>query len=180
MPVNLQPILDNEVLRLQPLQPGDLEALYLVASDPLIWEQHPNKNRWQRAEFEKYFEGAMASGGALLVVDKQSDKIAGCTRYYDYKATEKSILIGYTFVGRQYWGGGFNPAIKKLMLDHAFGFVDTVLFHIGANNIRSQTAIGRIGAVKSREVPVAYYGEATMLNFEYVLSKDVWEKLQSA
>jgi RimJ/RimL family protein N-acetyltransferase len=179
MTVNLQPILENDVLRLQPLQPGDLEVLYAVASDPLIWEQHPNKNRWQRAEFEKYFEGAIQSKGALLVLDKQSGAIAGCSRYYDYNEAEKSILIGYTFIARQFWGGRFNPVMKKLMIDHAFGFVDTVLFHIGAYNIRSQTAIGRLGAVKAREIPVAYYGEAATLNFEYALSKEAWAAAQA-
>ncbi len=178
MLVNLQPVLENDLLRMQPLQPDDFEALYQVGSDPLIWEQHPNKNRWQRAEFEKYFEGAIQSQGALLVSDKQSGEIAGCTRYYEYSEAEKSVLIGYTFIARQFWGGQFNPIMKKLMIDHAFGFVDTVLFHIGAYNIRSQTAIGRIGAVKNREVPVAYYGEAATLNFEYALSREAWAAIQ--
>jgi RimJ/RimL family protein N-acetyltransferase len=176
---NLQPVLENEVLRMQPLQPGDLEALYAVGCDPLIWEQHPNKNRWQRDEFEKYFEGAIQSKGALLVIDRQSGEAAGCTRYYDYSEAEKSILIGYTFIARQFWGRQFNPAMKKLMVNHAFGFVDTVLFHIGAYNIRSQTAIGRIGAVKNREIPVAYYGETATLNFEYKLSREAWAAVQA-
>lgn len=179
MTVNLQPVLENDLLRMQPLQPGDLETLYKVASDPLVWEQHPNKNRWQRAEFEKYFDGALQSKGALLVLDKHTGEVAGCSRYYDYNETDKSVLIGYTFIGRKYWGRQFNPAMKKLMLDHAFGFADTVLFHIGAYNIRSQTAIGRIGAVKNREVPVAYYGEAATLNFEYILSKEAWAAMQA-
>jgi RimJ/RimL family protein N-acetyltransferase len=179
MIVNLQPLLENDVLRMQPLQPGDLEALYEVASDPLIWEQHPNKNRWQRAEFENYFSGAIESGGALLVVDKENGETAGCTRFYEYNETEKSVLIGYTFIARKYWGRQFNTAMKKLMIDHAFGFADTVLFHIGAFNIRSQMAIGRIGAVKHRELPVAYHGEAASLNFEYILSREAWEAVQA-
>jgi N-acetyltransferase len=178
MTVNLQPVLENEVLRMQPLQPDDLEALYLVGSDPLIWEQHPNKNRWQKPDFENYFKGAVESGSAFLISNSRTGETIGCTRYYDYNETEKSILIGYTFIARQYWGRQFNTAMKKLMVNHAFGFADTVLFHIGAYNIRSQTAIGRIGAVKKREIPVAYYGEAATLNFEYALSREAWAAVQ--
>jgi RimJ/RimL family protein N-acetyltransferase len=178
MTVNLQPVLENEILSMRPLEEGDFEALYQVGSDPLIWEQHPNKNRWQLPEFKKYFEGAIQSKGALLVLDKQSGEVAGCSRYYDYNETEKSVLIGYTFIARKFWGGRFNPVMKKLMIGHAFGFADTVLFHIGAYNIRSQTAIGRIGAIKNREIPVAYYGEVATLNFEYALSREAWAAMQ--
>jgi N-acetyltransferase len=169
-----QPILENELIRLQPLQQTDFTALYEVANDPLIWEQHPNHNRWQRPEFENYFKGAMESKGALLVIDKTSETIAGCSRFYDYDAAAKTIFIGYTFVGRQFWGGRYNPAMKQLMIDHAFKYVDAILFHIGALNIRSQVAIGRVGAVKQKEINVAYYGEPEKLNFEFALRKQDW------
>jgi RimJ/RimL family protein N-acetyltransferase len=176
MTVSLQPVLENELIRLQPLQQSDFEALYQVASDPLIWEQHPNKNRWQRAEFETYFEGAMQSKGALLAIDRQTGDLAGSSRFYDYNEAASSLLIGYTFIARKYWGGQYNPAMKALMINHAFQFVNTVLFHIGAQNMRSQTAIGRIGAVKQKEIAVAYYGEPEKLNFEYALQKSDWQK----
>ncbi|NCU05316.1 MAG: GNAT family N-acetyltransferase [Chitinophagaceae bacterium] len=172
--INLQPILENEFIRLQPLLQDDFERLYAVAADPLIWEQHPNKNRYQRDVFQTYFEGAMESKGALLLIDKQTGEPAGSSRFYDYNEAENSLLIGYTFVARKFWGKGYNPAMKALMLDHAFQVVDKVLFHIGANNTRSQIAIGRIGAVKQKEISVAYHGEPEKLNFEYVLEKQRW------
>lgn len=171
-----QPILQNELILLRQLKAADFEDLYTVASDPLIWEQHPNKNRWQREVFQNYFNGAIESGGALLVFDQQTNEIAGSTRYYDYNETESSVFIGYTFIARKYWGKQYNPAMKKLMMDHAFQFVDTVLFHIGAENTRSQIAIGRLGAVKRREVTVAYYGEPDRLNYEYEINKIDWLK----
>lgn len=173
----LQPILQNELILLQPLQPTDFEALFKVASDPLIWEQHPNKNRWQREVFQNYFEGAIASGGALLVIDKQTNEIVGCSRFYDYNETEQSVFIGYTFLARKYWGKQYNRAMKNLMINYAFQFVNTVLFHIGAENIRSQIAIGRISAVKRKELTVAYYGEPDKLNYEYELKKEIWRPL---
>jgi N-acetyltransferase len=176
MTINFQPTLQNELILLRPLQESDFESLFAVAADPLIWEQHPNKNRYQREPFRNYFDGAMQSNGALLVLDKATYEIVGCSRFYDYCEAENSVFIGYTFVACKFWGKGYNPAMKELMLNYAFQFVDTVLFHIGATNIRSQIAIGRIGATKRREVVVAYHGEPDRANFEYELKKENWKQ----
>lgn len=169
----LQPTLQNEFVILASLKESDFEALYKVASDPLVWEQHPNKNRYQREVFQTYFEGAMQSNGAFLVKDAQTNEVIGCTRFYDYNEKDKSILIGYTFLGRSHWGGKYNPSMKKLMIEHAFTFADKVLFHIGANNIRSQTAIQRIGAKKIGEESIAYHGETSNMNFVYCVEKTI-------
>jgi RimJ/RimL family protein N-acetyltransferase len=174
--INLQPVLENELILLQPLKQNDFERLFAVASDPLIWEQHPNKDRYKREVFQTYFEGAMESKGALLGIDKATGEVAGSSRFYEYNEEDSSLLIGYTFIARKYWGKAYNPAMKTLMIDHAFQYVDKILFHIGANNTRSQIAIGRIGAVKQREISVAYHGEPEKLNFEYVLDKKNWEQ----
>jgi N-acetyltransferase len=174
--MNWQPVLQNNLIILQPLQQNDFEHLYAVASDTLVWEQHPNKNRYEREVFQNYFEGAMQSNGAFLILDKATGEAAGCSRFYNYDETKSSVFIGYTFFGRKFWGKGFNPASKQLMLDYAFQLVDTVIFHVGAQNIRSQIAIDRIGAVKTKEIEVAYHGEPERLNFEYELKKEAWVK----
>jgi N-acetyltransferase len=171
MKFNTQPTLENESILLQPLQERDFEGLYKIAADPKVWEQHPNKNRYQREVFEIYFKGAIESRGAFLILDKHTNEIIGSSRYYDYNVKENAILIGYTFIGTKYWGKKINAQIKKLMIDYAFQFVDKVYFHIGANNKRSQIAIGNIGATKVREFEVAYYGEPELLNYEYVIEK---------
>jgi len=171
MNIQLQPKLQNDYVIIEPLKESDFEALYKVASDPLIWEQHPNKNRYQREVFQTYFEGAVESKGAFLVRDAQTKEVIGCTRFYDYNEKDKSILIGYTFLGKSHWGGKYNPSMKQLMLEYAFTFVDKVLFHIGANNIRSQTAIQRIGAKKIGEEVIAYHGETSTMNFVYCIEK---------
>ena len=171
MELDLQPTLENPIALLKPLKEEDFEALYKTASDPKIWEQHPNKDRWQRDVFRNYFQGAMESGGAFLILDKATGEIAGSTRFYNYNETEKSILIGYTFYAVKFWGTGLNPEIKRLMMDHVFRFVDKVHFHIGATNFRSQIAILRLGATKIGEESVAYYGEAPKLNFVYEIRK---------
>lgn len=169
---NLQPTLENEFVKIQPLQGGDFEKLYEVACDQLIWEQHPNKDRYKREVFEVFFKGAIESGGAFLVFNKQTGEVIGSSRYYDYNSENKSILIGYTFFARSHWGSKYNPALKNLMLQYAFQFVDSVLFHIGANNIRSQKAIARLGASKIDEIEVKYYGEESKLNFVYEVKKE--------
>jgi RimJ/RimL family protein N-acetyltransferase len=173
---DLQPVLSNTLITARPLKQSDFEALYEVASDPLVWEQHPNKNRYQREVFENFFEGAMKSKGAFLVMENATGKVIGSSRFYDFNAERKTVSIGYTFFGRDYWGRSYNRTLKTLMLDHAFLHADTVHFHIGAVNIRSQKAIEKLGAMKIDEMEVAYYGESSKLNYIYCIEKKSWKK----
>nr|WP_294775195.1 GNAT family N-acetyltransferase [uncultured Flavobacterium sp.] len=164
--------LENELIKLTPLEETDFEALYEVASDPLVWEQHPNKLRYQREVFQNFFEGALISKGAFLIREAKTNEVVGSSRFYDYDEKGNSILIGYTFIGRKFWGNGYNKTLKELMLDYAFQQVDKVYFHIGAFNIRSQKAIEKIGAIKVDEFEVEYYGEDSKLNFVYLIRKN--------
>jgi RimJ/RimL family protein N-acetyltransferase len=175
--MNLQPTLENEIVLLRPLQQNDFDSLFAAASDEKIWEQHPNKNRYQLKDFTIYFEGALLSKGALVIVDKLTNTIIGCSRYYNYDALQKTIFIGYTFITTAYWGKAYNKQIKHLMINYAFTFVDKIYFHIGANNQRSQIAMQRIGGIKIKEVEVAYHGEPTQTNFEYCIEKNNWRGL---
>ncbi len=171
--MNLQPVLEDELILARPLKENDFEELFSVASDPAIWEQHPNKDRYKREVFEKFFEGAIRSGGAYLVYDKKSKVAIGGTRFYDFDPAQSQLLIGYTFFAKSCWGKGYNHRLKRLMLNYAFNFVDKIIFHIGALNIRSQKSIEKLGAVKTGELEVKYYGEIPKLNFEYqILKKD--------
>ena len=175
LPFELQPILENEFVKIQPLKENDFEILYSVASNPLIWEQHPNPDRYKREVFETFFKGAMESQGAFLVIDKQSNQVIGSSRYYELDTNKSYIAIGYTFLSKDHWGSVYNPALKKLMIDHAFHFVNSVIFHVGALNIRSQKAIERLGAKKINEIEMEYYGEANRLNFVYEIRKIDWD-----
>lgn len=174
MKFSIQPVLENEKYQLIPLQQGDFESLYKVASDPEVWSQHPNKDRYRREIFRTFFEGGMESGGAFKIIEKSTGEILGSTRYYDYDKQNNSIFIGYTFYGRKSWGKGINPQIKKLMLDYIFQFVEVVYFHIGKENYRSQIALERLGGQKIAEQDVAYFGEPTRTNFVYEIKKENW------
>lgn len=143
---DLQPTLTGSLIQLRPLTKEDFASLYECASDPKIWEQHPQRNRHEKAVFQKFFDGAIESRGAFAVIDLETNKIIGSSRYYDLNVQSRKITIGYTFLKTNYWGGKFNRELKSLMLKHAFLFVDSVLFEIGANNLRSRRAIEKIGA----------------------------------
>src|SRR5215831_1196341 len=138
--INLQPVLNNEFVMIRPIRESDFEELFRLASDPLIWEQHPNRERYKKEQFEIFFRGAIDSHGGFVIFDSATNEMIGSTRFYDYKEAESSIIIGYTFLARNHWGGKYALALKKLMLDYIFQHVNRVIFQIGQNNIRSQKA----------------------------------------
>lgn len=147
--MNLQSTLHGETITLSPLQGTAFERLYQAASDPLIWKLHPNSDRYLRPAFQTYFQGAIDSGTAFIALNKKTDEVIGCSRYYDISPETKSIKIGYTFLIRKYWGGKTNFKMKKLMIQHAFKEFETVVFEVGETNLRSRKALEKIGAVYS-------------------------------
>ena len=171
MNFDLQPTLENALIKIIPLRVEDFDVLYKVASDPLIWEQHPNKNRYQKKVFQNFFKGAIESKGAFLVYEKETGKVIGSSRYYEPDEENNSIAVGYTFIGRDYWGKGFNKALKMLMFDYAFQFVGKIILHIGETNFRSQKATEKLGAKKIGKIEVAYYGEPVKTNISYEVDK---------
>src|SRR6266478_6744292 len=123
MAFDLQPNLKGELIELRPLRPEDWHALFTVASDPLIWEQHPERDRYENDVFQVFFREALESGGAFVVIDRSSQRIIGSTRFYGYDPEKSEIEIGWTFLARKYWGGRYNAEMKRLLLNHAFAFV---------------------------------------------------------
>jgi len=147
MAFELQPSLSGELLQLRPLRVEDFDELYPVASDPFIWEQHPNSDRYQREVFQAFFQEALESRGALIALDAKNGKAIGSSRFYGYDAQSSEIEIGWTFLARSHWGGLFNREMKRLMLQHAFSFVENVIFRIGEKNMRSRRAVEKISGI---------------------------------
>jgi RimJ/RimL family protein N-acetyltransferase len=143
-----QPVLASALVELRPLLATDYSSLFAAAADPLIWEQHPVRNRHEREPFAEYFRDAVASGGALAVVDATTHAMIGASRFHAYDEQRSEVEIGWTFLVRSHWGGTYNAEIKRLMLQHAFAFVNSVIFLIGVTNHRSQRAVEKIGAVR--------------------------------
>ena len=167
---DLQPHLAGDLLELRPLRPEDWEGLFLVASDPVIWEQHPAYDRYQEAVFREFFQGALESGGAFVAIDRSTHEIIGSSRYFAYDPEKREIEIGWTFLARSYWGGKYNAEMKRLMLAHAFQFVDSVVFVVGATNFRSQRAVEKIGGVRSGLRETSLHGKP-VVHFVYQVKK---------
>jgi N-acetyltransferase len=149
VPFDRQPILKGPLVTLRPLSPADHTPLFAVAADPLIWEQHPDKTRSQPAGFNAFFQQALDSGGALLATETASDRVIGSSRFHGYDEVADEVEVGWTFLARSHWGGEYNREMKRLMLGHAFRYVDRVVFLIDPANKRSQQAIQKLGAVQA-------------------------------
>jgi len=145
---DLQPTLKGELVMLRPLRLEDYSALFAVASDPLIWEQHPANDRYKEEVFKEFFREAMDSGGALIATDSKTGRVIGSSRFHGYDREVSEIEIGWTFLARSHWGGTYNREMKQLMLRHAFQFVQSVVFLVGPQNLRSQKAVEKIGGVR--------------------------------
>jgi RimJ/RimL family protein N-acetyltransferase len=171
MAFDLQPHLKGELIELRPLKPTDWDELFAVASDSLIWEQHPERDRYKQDVFEIFFEEALESGGAFVVIDRQIQQIIGSTRFYGYDPDKSEIEIGWTFLARKYWGGQYNAEMKRLLLGHAFRFVENVVFLVGENNVRSQKAMEKIGAIKVGMTTRTYGNHPPARNVKYVIRK---------
>jgi N-acetyltransferase len=148
MNVNWQPHLENDLLILRPLKAEDFDGLFKVASDPLIWEQHPAKSRSTKEGFELFFNEGLAANTTFAVIDKKSGEVIGSTRFAAVKESANAIEIGWTFLSRQYWGTAYNKSMKALMMDYAFRFVDNVFFYIHEDNYRSQKAVEKLGGIR--------------------------------
>jgi RimJ/RimL family protein N-acetyltransferase len=167
---DLQPHLIGQLVELRPLQPDNWNDLFRVASDPLIWEQHPASDRHKEDVFRVFFSEALQSGGAFAVIDRSNGEIIGSTRFNGYGPLNSEIEIGWTFLSRKYWGGQYNGEMKRLLLAHAFQFVERVAFYVGENNIRSQKAMEKIGGVRDSIVERGAPGPVVR-SIKFVISK---------
>jgi len=169
MSFDLQPHLKGELLELRPLAHDDWDELFAVASDPLIWEQHPERDRHKENVFRIFFKDAMECGGAFVIIDRKTDRIIGSTRFFGYDPKKSEIEIGWTFLARKFWGGRYNAEMKRLLLDHAFKFVESVVFFVGEENVRSQKAMEKVGAIKAGTATRTYGNRSPARNIKYVI-----------
>jgi RimJ/RimL family protein N-acetyltransferase len=171
MAFDLQPYLKGQLIELRPLKAEDWNDLFAAASDPLIWKQHPESDRYKKEVFTVFFQEALESGGAFVIIENNSRQIIGSTRFFGYDAEKSEIEIGWTFLARKYWGGRYNREMKDLLLAHAFLFVERVVFFVGEHNVRSQKAMEKIGAISEGMVTRAYGNHPQALNVKYVIRK---------
>ena len=170
MTFDKRPHLRGDLVEVRPLCETDFPALYAVASDPLIWAQHPAPERYREDVFRDFFADHLASGGAVLVLDRRTGEVIGTSRFHGHDPARDEVEIGWTFLARSRWGGRYNAELKSLMLAHAFRFVRTVVFLVGPGNIRSQRAVEKVGAVRIGE----RRNSEGQVNVAYAIERSQW------
>jgi len=168
---DFQPTLSGDLLTLSPQAPEDWDALFAVASDPAIWAMHPVRERYQEPMFRKFFEDSLGDRGGLVARDLADGAVFGFSRYSEAFAGPCEIEIGWTFLACDRWGGGWNREMKRLMLGHAFGHYDTVIFRIGEDNLRSRRAVEKIGGVLTDRVQEYRIGDSAIRYVTYAIGK---------
>ncbi|MEK6153976.1 GNAT family N-acetyltransferase [Flavobacteriaceae bacterium 3-367] len=168
--VDLQPHLEGDLVLLRPLRAEDYQALFAVASDVSIWEQHPTKDRYTPAGFLPFFEESLNASGAMVIVDATSGEIIGSSRFKMIDEAEKIVEIGWTFLAKKYWGGRYNRAIKKLMVNHILEKGGTVVLYVDKTNIRSQRAVLKIGGRPMLDTDFKYH-HAMPSNLTYIVTE---------
>ncbi len=173
--MNLQPTLEDELILMRPLAENDFEALFEVAKDPLIWEQHPNWDRYKREVFIEFFSGAMESKGAFLILDKESEKVIGSTRFKKVEGAEDAIEIGWSFLARDTWGGKYNRSMKKLMINYALDHMEHIIFYIGKENMRSRKAVEKLGGRQITSPELDHLVRKNGIDLTYRIGKEDWK-----
>lgn len=194
--LDAQPVLEGPTIRVRPLVEADREALFAAISDPLIWAQHPARDRHERPVFERYFDFLLGTGGSLAVEERGTGRgtgrgagrVIGSSTYYgeppdgtpegSTDASERPS-VGFTFLTRDHWGGGTNLELKRLMLDHLFAHAPTVWLHIAPDNVRSQRATARLGAMHERDAVLNTTGSAQLAQC-WRLDRAAWERVREA
>lgn len=142
---DFQPILSGERVRLRPVAPQDWEPLFALGGEPDVWADHPARDPYLEANFKTYFEGGL-SRRALVATCISNGEVIGWSRYSDETAGPGEVEIGWTFLGRRFWGGGYNAEMKALMIGHASEHFSRVIFRVGEGNVRSRRAVEKLGA----------------------------------
>jgi RimJ/RimL family protein N-acetyltransferase len=93
---------------------------------------------------------ALGTDLPFTVFHQESGRIAGGTRYLDIQRRNRGLEIGGTWYGVEYQRTGVNTECKYLLLRHAFETLGChrVQLKTDLRNVRSQTAIERIGGIK--------------------------------
>jgi len=177
---DLQPTLLGELLEVRPLRLEDFDGLFAAASDRLIWEQHPESDRYKREVFAKFFSSAIESKGAFAIIERKNGRIIGSSRYWNLKPAASEVEIGWTFLAREFWGGEYNGELKKLMLEHAFRFADRVVLIVGESNLRSQRAVQKIGGTFLKRESRPGSDGIMRQNVVYVVTREQFFRAEAA
>lgn len=112
MNFDLQPFLKNDLVSLRPIHQKDFKALFKVASDFQIWDEHQNKDNHTQEAFTQFLNEALQSRAAFVIIENTSGQIIGSSRFRVIDKPESIIEIGWSFLSRDYWGDHYNKEFK--------------------------------------------------------------------
>ena len=148
-------ILENDSVLLRPLKKEDIALLEEFSlNEPELWKYSLTPADGLE-NLKNYIAHALREKDAgtsypFIVLDKRTNKIAGSTRFYDYRKAHSTVQLGYTWYGEKFQGTGLNKNCKFLLLQYAFETMnlERVEFRADAKNARSIAAMKSIGCVE--------------------------------
>lgn len=147
------PVLENEIVRLSPLNLSNYYHLIPIASEEKLVQYSPSNIATPEA-LKNYVEHALLkyeenTAIPFIIFDKRGQQHAGSTRFMTIDWNNSVLEIGSTWIGKMFQGSGLNDNIKLLMLNYAFDELnfEKVEFRIDERNIRSRKAVEKLGAI---------------------------------
>ena len=144
--------LESERALLRPLDLDDEQALQSVANDDSLWI-YGLQDLSKPSELRKYMISAItdrqnSTTAVWVIIDKMTNKVAGCTRIADISWKDERGQIGWTWIGRDFQGSGLNKEMKYLMLTYGFEVLglNRIEFKADERNNQSRRALLGIGA----------------------------------
>jgi RimJ/RimL family protein N-acetyltransferase len=151
--MNVQPVvLEGPTLRLEPLVLEHAPLLW-PKSDPEIFRHSLEPPRDASPEaFEDWIRYCLTAPASALwtLFDKATGEAVGNSGYLEIRPPHRALEVGRTWIARSRQGTRVNPESKYLLLCHAFEDLGAVRVQLKTdlNNLRSQRAIEKLGAVR--------------------------------
>jgi RimJ/RimL family protein N-acetyltransferase len=145
------PILEGQVVRLEPLATEHEEALWLASRDPRTWRWLNVVQPQAREDWTGWVEQAVRAaeaGTEIPLVTTRDGEVVGSTRFLALRPEHRSVEIGWTWLHPSAWGTGANVEAKLLQMRHAFETwgCRRVELKTDALNERSRGALEALGA----------------------------------
>ena len=147
------PILEGELVRLEPISTDHEAGLWEASRDPRTWEWLSILQPQTRAELRAYLDAALANGAngtelPLVTVRREDDRVVGSTRFLALRPEHRSVEIGWTWLTPEVWATGINVEAKLLMFEHAFERLGCLRVELktDARNERSRRAMAALPA----------------------------------
>ncbi|MFJ8685159.1 GNAT family N-acetyltransferase [Micromonospora wenchangensis] len=173
---------------LEPLTTAHADDLFTATAEPEVWAHLSHPTPTEPAAMRAVVGTALDArrrGERVPWVQRcaRTGSVIGSTSYYDLDPARRCVTIGYTWLGRPWWGGGVNTEAKLLLLGRAFDELGAVrvVWQTDIRNTRSQAAIARLGATREgvlrmhRQRPDGSWRDTV----QYAMTVDEWPNAQA-